>query len=611
MLVQKFVSRRRFLRLSALGTVSTAILAACSSAATTAPTATTTAAGQATQPAAAPAQATATTANLKSVPRNRTLVQIQPGDGVVGQFTDYQVWNPYTVAARQRAVNMLYEPLYFFSSTANKWIPWLAESHQYSPDFTELTIKIRSGVKWSDGTPFTAEDVAFTYSKLAELGPQVRTGLQLQQAVQEAKATDANTVTVKLKSPDPRFHFLNTNMYDNGMFIIPKHVFQDQDWTSFTYFDPGKGWPVTTSPWQAVYTSSTQKILDRRDDWWAVGAGLAKLPAVERVIWIPWPGEPQAAQAAITNAVDLPMSLPARTTEQMLAQNPKMTTFTGNGKPYATLDYWPGNLFVNTQKPPFDKPEVRWALSYFLDRDQIVQVGLAGAGSKSQLPMAALPSLKPYLDAVTDLLQKYDTNEFNPAKGAELLQKVGYTKGGDGFWVDAQGQRLKLPMNSPGFQNSGVVVSEQLKRQGIDASFAVTPDAVDQIESKGTYTAAVWGQGNGVVDPIDFVRNFMGYRAAAGRGNLALWKNDQFDKIGVDLQATAVEDQAKITQLFHQAMEVWLPELPTIPLTGGYLMIAMNTTYWTGWPGVNNPYVEPCFWHTTFPLMLNALQPAQ
>src|SRR5437762_5039959 len=82
---------------------------------------------------------------------------------------------------------------------------WLAEAYEFAPDFRRLTIKTRTGISWSDGAPFSAEDVAYTLNALRDLGPKVRWGVDVQQAVEKATATDADTVLIEFKIPAPRF----------------------------------------------------------------------------------------------------------------------------------------------------------------------------------------------------------------------------------------------------------------------------------------------------------------------------------------------------------------------------------------------------------------------
>ena len=85
------------------------------------------------------------TAQLKPVPRNRTLTLVWIGSRE-GRWVDYELWNPYAIGANhQNGPGILYEPLAFYSAFADKENMWLAESYQYSPDFKELTIKTRPG----------------------------------------------------------------------------------------------------------------------------------------------------------------------------------------------------------------------------------------------------------------------------------------------------------------------------------------------------------------------------------------------------------------------------------------------------------------------------------
>src|SRR6185437_939641 len=110
------------------------------------------------------------TAQPAAIPRNRTLILIKNG-GRDGRWVDYDLWNPYSIGSNhQNGPNIMCEPLAYYSAFADKTYLWLAESYEYTPDFRQLTIKTRQGVNWSDGAPFTAEDVAYTFNSLRDLG---------------------------------------------------------------------------------------------------------------------------------------------------------------------------------------------------------------------------------------------------------------------------------------------------------------------------------------------------------------------------------------------------------------------------------------------------------
>jgi peptide/nickel transport system substrate-binding protein len=551
----------------------------------------------------------------RNVPRNRTFSLVWFGSRE-GRWVDYELWNPYAVGANhQNGPNLLYEPLAYYSAFADKEYMWLAESYKYTADFKELTIKTRSGIKWSDGKPFSAEDVAYTLTSLRDLGPKVRWGVDVRQFMQEAKATDRNTVVLKFNVPAPRFFSFLTYKYDIGVYIVPKHIFQGQDWTMFKHFDMAKDWPVTTGPWRVAFASPEQKVLDRRAEWWAVKAGLAPLPKVERNVWLPSAGEQQLAQALITNQVDYGQPMQPATFPTMFKGNPKIITHSGQKPPYGYMDWWPISLYVNNERPPFNDKDVRWALSYFIDRQQIVDVGYVGASQTAALPMPEYPPLRPYYESVKDLLAKQNTLEFNPKKGEELLTAKGWKKDSTGFWADAQGNHIKLDII--GFGSSGPaigpVITELLRRQGVDASMSLPPDFDDRF-NKGQYSGAIYGHGGSVNDPYPTLRLYQSASVAVPGGhqvNFARWKNEAYDKIVDEVFVTDMKNKAKLTELWRKAMEIWIPELPDLPLVHNFHRLPMNTTYWTNYPTEQNPYVNGAMQHLTFAMVLWNVQPTQ
>ncbi len=554
--------------------------------------------------------AAAPAAGLAEVPRNRTFKMMR--GGVSGQHVDYELWNPYAIGANhQNGANIMYEPLAFYSAFADKELLWLAESYAYNEDSTELTIKTRQGIKWSDGEPFSAEDVAYTFTTLKELGSQVRWGVNVQQFLESAEAIDESTVLLKFVVPAPRFFSFISYKYDIGVYIVPKHIFEGQDWTTFKAFDIAKGWPVTTGPFQVVASSPEQKIYNRRDSWWAADQGLAPMPQMERIVQLPDAQEQQQAQSLITNEIDMGFTIAPETFATIFDQNEKITTHAGRQAPYGYLDWWPVSMYVNTTVPPFDNPDVRWALSLFINREQVVEVGWSGANTISRLPMPDYPPLKRYFNAVDDLLKQYDTSEFNPEKGGKLLEKAGYTKNSDGMWVDAAGETLKLDIFVLDFLSGmGMTVVQQLKDQGIEVTPSNPVDFNDRF-TKGDYQAAFYGHGGSVRDPYATLNLYTSSSEkvpGAHQANFPLWSNPDYDKIVDEVYVTPMTDYAKLESLFHDAMAIWLPALPDIPLTELYHRIGYNETYWTNWPTAENPYVNGASWHLTFEMVLWNLQ---
>jgi peptide/nickel transport system substrate-binding protein len=552
-------------------------------------------------------------AELANIPREKTLVLIGI-NARDGRWVDYELWNPYALGSNhQNGPNMIYEPLAYYSAFADKWYMWLAESFQFTPDFKQLTIKTRSGIKWSDGTPFSAEDVAYTMNSLRDLGSKVKWGVDVSQALEEATATDPNTVLLKFKIPSPRFFFFATYKYDIGVYIVPKHIYQGQDWTTFKHFDLEKGWPVTTGPWKVVESSLQQKVFDRRDSWWAADAKLAPMPQILRNIWLPVVAEQQSAQALITNQVDFGGAIQPATFPTVIKQNPKITSYSGQKPPWGYVDWWPLSLYVNNEVKPYDDKDVRWAISHYIDRQQIIDVGYLGAETVSTLPLPPYKPLLPYFDAVKDLLAKYNTIEVNPKKGDALLEAKGFKKH-DGMWEGPDGKPLTLDIIGFGASGPaiGPVLSQQLKRHGIAANLALPPD-FDSRFQRGQFVGSIYGHGGSIREPYDTLRLYQGQSIAvpgAHAANFSHWKNADYDKIVDEVYITDPTNVAKLKELFRAAMEIWLPDLPDIQLVQNYHRIPMNTTRWANWPTDDNSYVNGASWHLTWNMVLWNAKPA-
>ncbi len=588
----------------------TAKPAASAAPASSAPASAAPSAAPSTAASAAPA---ASAGPLKEVARNKTVIAVR--GGTQGKFTDADLWNPFLPTANhQLAVQMVYEPLAYYSAFTNKTTMWLAESIEYTPDFMQLTVKTRQGIKWSDGQPFSAEDVAYTFNQLVLVGSKVKWGADVAQFLDSAKATDANTTVFKFKVPAPRFFDFVAYKFDIGVYIAPKHIFEGQDWSTFTHFDIAKGLPVTTAPWKVVYSAPEQKVLDRLDSWWGVQAGVGALPAPQRYILLPDPGEQGLATGIIASQYDIATGLQPATFPTVFKGNAKVTTWTGQKAPYGQTDWWPHSLYLNNAKAPYNDPNVRWAISSYLNRDQIIDVGWSGASSPSTLFLPNYPGLKPFIDAAQPLLQQYPILEYNPKKGDDLLTKKGWKKDGKGMWQDEAGKPVQLEiMSFFDFTGVGPVIVEQLKRAGIDATYGEPPNFFTRF-SDGDYTGVLFGHGGSY--SADIYYSLRLYQTASEKipgghlVNFSLWKNAEYDKLVDQLYGISPNDTAKTLDIWKKCMALWLPEYPDIQISQGLHRLPMNTTYWKGWPSEADPYVNPAHFHLTWPLVMHKLQPA-
>ena len=593
--------------------------------ATTAPAAKpTTAAQTAAQPTVAPTAAAAA-ANIKQVPRNQTLIL-----GITGtSLTDYQTINPFIGSSTSTGYELAYEPLYYYNAyytssvcgppgteCKNGEVPWLATSYEYNQDFTQVNVKLRQGVEWSDGQPFTANDVVFTINMLKANAPKLSWSIDLKQWVKEATAVDDHTVQITLNNPNPRFFFSYFQFHqDVGFQIVPEHIWKDiADPTTFTNLDTTKGWPVTTGPWKMVMSTPQQRVWDRRDDWWAAKTGFHPLPAPARIIHVPGTDETKMVELAIQNEADETIDLRPNNIKAVLAANPKVTTWTGNKPPYGYLDWWPVSLGFNDSKAPYDDPDIRWAINYAINRDQLVSVGYQGAGATTLLPYPNFPSLLDWLKKanVDQLLQKYPIAKSDPNETAKIMQSKGYSKDQGGFWSKGGKRFSMVILSSLLFQDITPILVEQLRKAGIDASFKM-PQNSGTLIAQGAEDAFISGHGGSVRDPYFTLRLYQS-RFSAPTGQPATypyrWHNDDFDKI-VDEMGTTSEDDPKMVTLFAHALEIWMQALPDVGLVQWFHRIPTNTTYWSNWPNESNPYINTGYWHRTSPMFINSIKPAQ
>ncbi len=598
------------------------------------------------EPAATAVPATATTAAATTAPatavpatsaptgaapaRNKQLVTFLGGSG--GRHVDHELWNPYAIGANhQTGPNIIYEPLAFFSAFADEMIPWLAESWSFNSDSTVLTMNLRKGVKWSDGQEFNADDVVYTLNTLKTLKEQVRWGVDVANVLDVAEKTGTHTVVVKLSRPDPRFFYFMAYKFDIGIYIVPEHVYNGKDWTTFGAYDPAGGLPVTTSPWRVVSGTPEQKIIDRRSSWWGTSAGkpyseggigsYAKLPEVERIVYLPGTdNQTLTAQALIKNDVDYGAMTTPRVIKETLAQNAKLITHTGRESPFGYVDWWPVSLAFNTSGKygPYDSKDVRWAISYFLDREELRQKAYDGAAAFNPLTMPGYPPLQKYFTAVEDLLKQYDTTEYSVTKGNERMAKAGFTKGTDGMWVDASGAKINCQIIgfAGAWDDLGPITAEQLRRNGINASYIQPTDASSRM-AEGNFECLMFGHGGSVSDPYFTMKLYQSASVNIPGGhqvNFYHWENKQWDELTDEVAKTNPDtNEAEVIRLYKEAMAIWLDELPDVPILEFYHRIVMSEERWKNWPqGTDTSgYVNEASWHLTWSLVLHQLQAAK
>jgi len=570
--------------------------------------------------------ATVAPVGMPSVARSETLIMTV--SDTFTQFQDASLANPFLRATQRTGWHFMFEPLFFWNpywTPDVKWpvglpgnearIPWLAESATYNADSSQLSVKLRSGVTWSDGQPFTARDVVFTLNMLKANSPDLLFAFDMKTWVKDVAAQDDLTALVTLNTPNPQFLGRYFSWFqDVGFPIVPEHIYNGQEQKTFSNLDLEKGWPVTTGPWKLVSSTADQKIFDRRDDWWGARTGFRGLPKIKRVVVLPRMEDAKKVQVLINNDVDTTHDLfPANIPALLDRTNKAIFWVAGNTQPYGSVS--PSTIMIgfNNAKPPYDDPEIRRAINAALDRKQVSDVVYKGAGQAAELPFALLPNQIRFADACADLLKRYPVDAPDPSKTAEILQAKGWQKDAEGFWAK-DGQRFPMVvLLSPGFfQDIGPIFVTQLRKAGFDASFK-SPTDFATLTAQGNVDVFIRFDNALFQDPWVPLDQYHS-RNSAPTGQDApqpyRWKNTQYDDL-VDKLSQLQNSDPAFMSTFHQAMEIWLRELPALPTVKWYLRVPFNQTYWQGWPNEKNPYVAGGGWHRgAAGLLLHAVTPS-
>jgi peptide/nickel transport system substrate-binding protein len=609
------ITRREFLRVSAI-TLGGAVLTACGTGATTeAPMDETTGGETTTEEEVLKAlPERPTTWPLGDVPRNATLKYYWSSAPAAGVFNAFA--GGYN---HQNGNAVLYEPCSFFSAHGNATYMWLAESAEPNDTATEWTINFRKGIKWSDGTPFTAEDVAWSMETLKRVEGLARSGTYKAE-LESATAVDDTTLKVVLNQPDWRFFFKSlTFRFDLGddTAVMPKHVFSqiaDEEIATTVYWDLEKGWPISTGPYGVSASTEQFTNYDLRPSWWAVETGLVeKEPAPWRIEQTLFTNDTNAAQLLINKEIDQALDIRPLVCASVLAQaGDYIETWTKNAPPFGYMDWWPISVQFCTEKPPFDNPKVRWAVAYALDQQKVVDIGWGGAGLVANAPFPGFPPLNAYMDGIKDITDQYNVLEYNLEKSAALMEEAGFTKNADGWWAFEDGSPIDGDLYAavPLFGDIAPVVAEQLRSAGFKCEHKVPPD-VWAAKVDGRASMFLFGHGGATIDPYDTFMLYVKANAAPmgeqSWGNITRWDDPEFATLRDEMNNTAMDDP-KMQDIFKQMMAIWYEQLPDCPLVQWFHRIPVNKWYFTNWPNVENPVMNSALWHLTMLQVVLQLQ---
>lgn len=556
---------------------------------------------------------------LPDVARDRTL--ITQGWDFHNQVPAVDNFNPYGGVLLHQRNNLHYtvnEALFYTNHMTNELIPWLAEGMSYNDDFTEVTITLRDGAEWSDGTAFTSADVIYTIDMLRAAAPGMLFSTVIAEWVADASAPDDHTVVISLTKPGPRWaaDFLATGQA--GRFVVvPKHIWEGEDAPNFANFDIENGLPVGTGPYRLVSSSPSAVIFDRRDGWWALDAGLVdEMPGPERIVYVAATAEAMP-QLYASNQLDMGRSIQAGAFDAIRFQNRGLVSWNTEGPVWGAPDGCVYAMRFNTQAEPLDDVAVRRALSHALDRDQIVSIAYEDSMPKAVVPFSSYQGMLDYVEVLSDRLglAALDSRDLD-ALAAEM-EGAGYSLNDDGKWADADGEVLQLEMIVATGDPSGPILAEQLSSAGFDLILSVQQNnARTDAFMSGNYQIDVGPHCGSLYDPWQTLEHFHskyaaepGARATNPRA-VTRYENAELDALLDRMEAMQPSpDDAEYLDLVTQALDIYLADVPQVVFAEELHTLVFNSTYWEGWPSAENPYIAPYLPWEGFARVIHNLRP--
>ncbi|MGZ6544714.1 MAG: ABC transporter substrate-binding protein [Actinomycetota bacterium] len=484
----------------------------------------------------------------------------------VGWSSEPDTMNPLTSYSTEadQVLQLVYDKLLEYDAQLNTQ-PGLATKQETSDGGTSVTYLLRSGVSWHDGQPFTADDVAFTFTLIATEG--------LSQYAQwlvdmiDAKAVAPDKVVVRFKKPQA---------FDPGLAIpiLPQHIWKGK--SSAEIQKDANEPPIGTGPFTFSSWKRGESVqVARNDNFWGPS------PAASSVIWILYQNEDVMAQGLRGGDVDILTEVPP-TIWDGLQGGADLHLVSLPGFSFHHIGFNVSSSPKSGGNPLLLDRTVRQAMSLALDRNQLVQLALAGHGKPgSVLLPPAIGDWQLQIPADQQL-------NANPDKAKQLLDQAGYIdRNGDGVRESPDGKDLSFRLIA--IESTTVDVrAAQLFRDATQAvGVKLTLNTLDENTLGSTVYNAdapdwdifVWGWDSGVNDP-DYLLG-VPLTSQIGGNNDVYYSNPVYDHL-YDQQASEL-DQTKRLALVHRMQQLYYEDAPYIVMWYQDKLQAYRTDTWSGW----------------------------
>jgi peptide/nickel transport system substrate-binding protein len=414
----------------------------------------------------------------------------------------------------------------------------LAESWDVSPDGLKITFRLRKGVKWHDGAPFTADDVLFTYRKMIDPKTPTPYGEDFKQ-VKSVEAPDASTVVVTYDRP------FAPALASWGMHILPKHLLDKYDDISKSPLN--REHPVGTGPYRFVeWKTGTKVVFEANPDYFEGKPGIPRV--VVRVI----PDQATQFLELKSGGLDFMTLTPTQYARQ--TDTPEFRKKFNRFR-YPSMGYT--YLGFNLQKPLFSDRRVRQAIATAIDRKQIIEGVLFGLGQEATGPY--LPGTWVYKGDV----KRY---AYDPAAAKAMLAGAGWKDvDGDGV-LEKDGAKLAFTVLTNAGNDSrakiAAIIQQNLKAVGIGMEIRTLEWAafINEFVDKKKFDALILGWSI-TPDPDQF-DIWHSSKTGPKELNHVSFRNDEVDRL---LEAgRRTFDQAARKKAYDRIQEILAEEVPLV-----------------------------------------------
>ncbi|WP_296261126.1 MULTISPECIES: ABC transporter substrate-binding protein [unclassified Pseudomonas] len=428
--------------------------------------------------------------------------------------------------------------------------PGLAVSWEAAPDGLSYRFALRQGVRWHDGEPFTAQDVAFSLDLNKRYHP--RGGSTFANLV-SVETPDPYTAIVRLAKPAP---YLIRAFAGGETPILPQHLYADGDPLS----NPHNNAPIGTGPYRFKQWQRGSFIeYERNPDYWN-----PSLPAVDTLLLKVLPDSASRLAAFENGTLDAGGQSPVPLSDlKRITQSGKLQ-FTTRGYSYSVT---PTMLEFNLDHPLLARHEVRQAIAHAIDREVIRKVVYYGYADVSVSP---IPKNFPQY-----VYTGPDPYPFDVARANALLDQAGLPlKGASRFSLTLD----PLPYGDS-YARTAAYIRTALARIGIDVQLRNQdfPTYTKRIYTDRDFDFAVVGMGT-MFDPTVGVQRLFwskNFRKGLPFSNGSHYNNPDVDRL---LESAAVEtDEQKRGDLFKAFQKIVIEELPNITLVMQQQVTVFNT----------------------------------